>query len=324
MKRRILQSVGVVVLVLLALAVTPLLAQNGNVWNVSYFANPNWTAPAAMSMQSSYIDFNWGTVPPGPGLPSTNWTATMTSSAYFYYTGTYIFQALADDEISLQIDGVTYINTIGAGMSGKTVQVAVPLNLGTHNLTVQYRQYTGDCLRLSQLGIRQAGRRLHLRAATRAHAGGNPGANDAATGPHADAGVQSRVVVLVSDTGYERDDRVRQLHAVHPARPAAGQLLRLQRRLGRPEFGVDPDGAADRGMGQLHPRPTPVYAVGSAISRRCKQPVLRQAQAGSTTGRVRGRRRLRRHDAFFVGPCGNGVGHRRTARNQGYCLKLPT
>lgn len=143
MKRRILQTVGVVVLVLLALAVTPLLAQNGNVWNVSYFANLNWTAPAAMSMQSSYIDFNWGTVPPGPGLPSTNWTATMTSSAYFYYTGTYIFQALADDEISLQIDGVTYINTIGAGMSGKTVQVAVPLNLGTHNLTVQYRQYTG-------------------------------------------------------------------------------------------------------------------------------------------------------------------------------------
>jgi hypothetical protein len=143
MKRRILRSVGVVALVLLAVTVTPLLAQNGNVWNVSYFANPNWTAPAAMSMQSSYIDFNWGTVPPGPGLPSTNWTATMTSAAYFYYTGTYIFQALADDEISLQIDGVTYINTIGAGMSGKTVQVAVPLNLGTHNLTVQYRQYTG-------------------------------------------------------------------------------------------------------------------------------------------------------------------------------------
>ena len=76
-------------------------------------------------------------------MPSTNWTATMTSSVYFYYTGTYIFQALADDEVSLQIDGVTYINTIGAGMSGKTVQAGVPLSAGTHNLTVQYRQYTG-------------------------------------------------------------------------------------------------------------------------------------------------------------------------------------
>ena len=143
MKRKTLISISVVALVLLAMTITPLLAQNGNVWNVSYFANPNWAAPAAMGIQSSYIDFNWGTVPPGPGLPATNWTATMTSSAYFYYTGTYVFQALADDEISLQIDGVTYINTIGAGMSGKTVQVAVPLNLGMHNLTVQYRQYTG-------------------------------------------------------------------------------------------------------------------------------------------------------------------------------------
>ena len=50
---------------------------------------------------------------------------------------------MADDEVSLQIDGVTYINTIGAGMSGKPVSVAVPLVEGTHNLVVQYRQYTG-------------------------------------------------------------------------------------------------------------------------------------------------------------------------------------
>lgn len=143
MKRKSLLSASILALVLLAMTITPLLAQSGNVWNVSYFANTNWSAPPAMGMYSSYIDFNWGTVPPGPGLPSTNWTATMTSSAYFYYTGTYVFQALADDEISLQIDGVTYINTIGAGMSGKTVQVALPLTQGTHNLVVRFRQYTG-------------------------------------------------------------------------------------------------------------------------------------------------------------------------------------
>jgi len=143
MKRKNVMPAIAVALLLLAVMITPLLAQNGNVWNVQFYNNPNWTAPPAMSMQSSYIDFNWGTVPPGPGLPSTNWTATMTSSVYYYYSGTYLFQALADDEISLQIDGVTYINTIGTGMSGKTAQVAVPLNQGTHNLTVQYRQYTG-------------------------------------------------------------------------------------------------------------------------------------------------------------------------------------
>ena len=142
MKRKSLLSAGVVALVLLAITITPLLAQNGNVWNVSYFDNSNWTAPPAMGMQSSYIDFNWGTVPPGPGMPSTNWTATMTSSVYFYYTGTYIFQALADDEVSLQIDGVTYINTIGAGMSGKTEQKFVDIRRSTSGETGPLARYS--------------------------------------------------------------------------------------------------------------------------------------------------------------------------------------
>jgi hypothetical protein len=118
------------------------LAQSGNVWYVQYFANPNWSGGPSLTMNSSYVDFNWGTVPPGPGLPNTNWTATMTSSAYFN-SGNYSFYALADDEISLQIDGITYINTIGAGMSGKPVSVIVGLTAGYHNLVVQYRQYTG-------------------------------------------------------------------------------------------------------------------------------------------------------------------------------------
>ena len=142
MKRKTLLSAGVLALVLLAMTITPLLAQNGNVWSVAYYANPDWAGQPAMGMQSSYIDFNWGTTPPGTGMPATNWTATMTSAVYYYYSGTYVFQALADDEISVQIDGVTYINTIGAGLSGKTVQIAIPLNAGTHNLVVQYRQYS--------------------------------------------------------------------------------------------------------------------------------------------------------------------------------------
>lgn len=143
MKRRTFVLAVAVLALLLAIAAQPLLAQNGNVWNIQYYNNPNWSGGPILGMTSSYVDFNWGTVPPGPGMPSTNWTATMTSSVYFYYTGTYIFQALADDEISVQVDGVTYINTLGAGMSGKTVQVAVPLTQGMHALAVQYRQYTG-------------------------------------------------------------------------------------------------------------------------------------------------------------------------------------
>lgn len=146
-KRSALLLTTIAVTVALALILTVAVpqasqAQTGNTWTVQFYANPNWSGSPSLSYSSPYIDFNWGTVPPGPGMPADNWTATMTSSVFFY-AGTYVFNALADDEVSLQIDGVTYINTMGAGMSGKPVTMAVPLSQGTHYLVVQYRQYTG-------------------------------------------------------------------------------------------------------------------------------------------------------------------------------------
>ena len=146
-QRSALLLTTIAVTVVLALILTVVLpqasqAQTGNTWTVQFYANPNWSGSPSLIYSSPYVDFNWGTVPPGPGMPADNWTATMTSSVFFY-AGTYVFNALADDEISLQIDGVTYINTIGAGMSGKPVTMAVPLAQGTHYLVVQYRQYTG-------------------------------------------------------------------------------------------------------------------------------------------------------------------------------------
>jgi hypothetical protein len=141
-KRTMLLATVALALVLLVALPQASQAQNGNTWTVQFYPNPNWSGAPAMSYYSPYVDFNWGTVPPGPGMPAENWTATMTTSAFFY-AGTYTFSALADDEMSLQIDGITYINTIGAGMSGKPVAVGVALAQGTHTLVVQYRQYTG-------------------------------------------------------------------------------------------------------------------------------------------------------------------------------------
>jgi hypothetical protein len=141
MKRSKLTISALLVLTLLAVVAAPLLAQSGNSWYVQYYSDPNWTVPS-VAMYSSYIDFNWGTNPPAPGMPSTNWTATMSSTAFFY-AGNYVFSALADDEISMQIDGVTYINTMGAGMSGKSLTLILPMAQGNHNIVVRYRQYTG-------------------------------------------------------------------------------------------------------------------------------------------------------------------------------------
>ena len=75
MKRRTLILPALLVLVLLA-AVTAalpaqrLLAQSGNSWYVQYYSDPNWSVPS-VGMYSSYVDFNWGTTPPAPGMPST-------------------------------------------------------------------------------------------------------------------------------------------------------------------------------------------------------------------------------------------------------------
>ena len=95
MKRHTL-ILSAVVLALLVVTGQPLYAQTGNMWTVSYFNNPDWSGSPVLGTYAPAVDFNWGTVPPGPGMPATNWTATMTSTAYFYYNGTYIFQALAD------------------------------------------------------------------------------------------------------------------------------------------------------------------------------------------------------------------------------------
>ncbi len=141
MKRRYLVVGALVVMALLVVAIQPLLAQSGNTWYIQYFNNTNWSGSPVTVQYSTYLDFNWGNNPPVPNMPADNWTATMTTSAYFT-GGNYVFAALADDEVSLQIDGVTYINTMGAGMSGKQVSIAVPLSEGTHNLMVQYREYT--------------------------------------------------------------------------------------------------------------------------------------------------------------------------------------
>ena len=133
---------ALLVLVILAAVTAPLLAQSGNSWYVVYYSDPNWSVPTA-GQYTSYIAFDWGTGAPSPGMPSTNWTANMTTTAYFS-AGNYTFSALADDEISMQIDGVTYINTMGAGMAGKPVSLILPMTEGYHNIAVWYRQYTGQ------------------------------------------------------------------------------------------------------------------------------------------------------------------------------------
>ncbi len=135
-----------VALVLLALSLLPLLSRNGTLqaqsgaqWRGDYFSNSNWSGSPVYTQYSNFINFNWGLGSPAANIPVDNFTARYTTSAFFY-AGTYRFSILADDEFVLSIDGVTYANTIGQGLSGKTVIVDIPMTQATHAVQVDYRE----------------------------------------------------------------------------------------------------------------------------------------------------------------------------------------
>lgn len=133
---------AVLVLCVVALVVwIPAGAQSGNTWRIDYFPNTSWSGSPTMTQYNSYISFNWEYGSPGPAVPVDNFTARMTTDAYFY-AGTYQFQATADDEIALMIDGVTYLDTRGAGQSGKSFTVNVNMWQGTHHVEALYREFT--------------------------------------------------------------------------------------------------------------------------------------------------------------------------------------
>jgi hypothetical protein len=140
--KRILLSAAIVAVCVAALAgVSPAMAQNGNTWRIDYFNNTNWAGSPVMTQSSPWISFNWGYGSPGPAVPVDNFTARMTSDVFFY-AGTYQFSAVADDEITVIIDGVTFLDTRGQGQSGKSFAFNVGMWQGTHRIEVLYREYT--------------------------------------------------------------------------------------------------------------------------------------------------------------------------------------
>ena len=126
----------------LLLPAMPAQAQAGNVWNITYWPNLSQGGFSPFQAASSQISFNWGLGSPMSGIPVDNFTMRATSSVWLQ-AGTYTFTALADDEVSLMIDGITWINTRDQGQSGKTISVTVPLRDSRwYQMQVDYREFT--------------------------------------------------------------------------------------------------------------------------------------------------------------------------------------
>lgn len=140
--KRILLSATVVAMCLVLLAGgLPATAQSGNTWQINFYNNPDWAGSPVMTQFNSFVSFNWGYGSPGPAVPVDNFTAHMTTDA-FLYAGTYQFTLVADDEVGLIIDGVTYLDTRGQGQSGKTFVLNLPMWQGNHRIEVLYREWT--------------------------------------------------------------------------------------------------------------------------------------------------------------------------------------
>jgi hypothetical protein len=142
------RSVVVLAVVALALvlslfsAAQPVEAQSGNQWRIDFFPNLDWAGAPAYTQYANLVDFNWGQGAPGPNLPNQNYSARMNTDVYFY-SGVYRFNILADDEIRLTINNVTYFDTVGRGQSGKMFVVDIPMVQGTSQVSVDFRQYGG-------------------------------------------------------------------------------------------------------------------------------------------------------------------------------------
>jgi hypothetical protein len=140
MKKRVLPILAMVILILTPVILSrPTQAQSGNQWRADFYANPNWSGDPVYALSSNFVSFNWGDGSPAPNVPVDNFSGRLTSAAFFY-AGLYRFTLLADDEFVLIIDGVTYLDTRGQGLSGKTLAVDVVMTQGTHQIQVDYRE----------------------------------------------------------------------------------------------------------------------------------------------------------------------------------------
>ena len=141
MKRILLSAALVAVLLAALIGALPAGAQSGNTWRIDYFNNTNWAGSPVTTQWNSLIAFNWGFGSPSPAVPVDNFSARMTTDAFFY-AGTYQFTGVADDEIVVIVDGITHLDTRGRGLSGKPFTVNIAMWQGTHRVEVLYREFT--------------------------------------------------------------------------------------------------------------------------------------------------------------------------------------
>lgn len=143
MKTRL--SLFFLIALLVLAAIAPVQAQNGAVWNVSFYNNTILSDPVVVSRQDNRIAFNWGGGSPASEVNADNFSARWGTDVNLP-AGTYRFWLLADDNARVTIDFALnpLIDTFAHPAVGQLVSADVTLTGGSHHIQVDYREVTGD------------------------------------------------------------------------------------------------------------------------------------------------------------------------------------
>ncbi len=108
-------------------------------WYVQYFGNPDLTPPVLFdqNLPGPFLNVNWRTNPPAPGVPRNNWSAILVAEASFPTVDNYQFVLTVDGGARVFVDEQLVINQwFSAGP--RTVTADVPLSAGQHSVRIEY------------------------------------------------------------------------------------------------------------------------------------------------------------------------------------------
>ena len=110
-------------------------------WNGEYYANRDLAGSPTFVRQDNAIAFDWDSVGPGGGIPSTNFSVRWNKVEVFN-GGNYRFWATVDDGVRVWVDGELIIDfwRIGPATSVSCDRYISP---GPHNIKVEYFQAEG-------------------------------------------------------------------------------------------------------------------------------------------------------------------------------------
>jgi len=113
-------------------------------FDAQYFNNQTLTGTPVVDRCESAINNNWGQGSPAAGVNSDHFSARWTGS-FSFAAGGYAFTATADDGIRVYVDGSLLIDEwVDTGAT--TYNATTTLTAGTHTVTVEYYENTGDAV----------------------------------------------------------------------------------------------------------------------------------------------------------------------------------